>query len=76
MKRYKNLEGGSGVLAYENGKGFIKVKFVDGRTYTYTFKSAGKAAIAQMQKLAESGKGLSTYISQHVKEKYADREEE
>jgi hypothetical protein len=74
MKRYRNLEGASGVLAYESGINFIKVKFVDGSTYTYTFKSAGKAAIAQMKKLAEAGRGLSTYISRYVKEKYAAKE--
>ncbi|MDB6118889.1 MAG: hypothetical protein JWO08_2670 [Verrucomicrobiaceae bacterium] len=67
MTRYQNNSGRSGVLAYESGKDFIKVKFHDG-TYLYTHSSAGRAHIKAMKALASAGRGLSTYISQHVKD--------
>ena len=69
MKKYLNLTGNSGVTAYQSGRGFIKVIF--GETeYRYTLASAGKEAINTMKKLAAAGRGLSTYISRHVKERY------
>ena len=70
MKKYKNLSGKSGVTAYEAGADFIKVKFTDGSVYLYTYSSAGKEIIEKMKKLAVEGKGLSTYISQKVKDKF------
>ena len=70
MKKYKNLSGKSGVVAYEPGTAFIKVKFIDGSVYTYTYKSAGQEITEKMKQLAKAGKGLSTYISQTVKDKF------
>ena len=70
MTRYKNLEGHSGVTAYEAGPESISVQFTDDRVYLYTYKSAGKRIIEKMKGLAEAGKGLSTYISQKVRDKY------
>lgn len=73
MNEYRNLSGDSGVTAYAFGPGYIRVRFIDGEIYEYTHKSAGKKAIEDMQRLAVAGKGLSTYISQHVREKYESR---
>lgn len=70
MKKYKNLSGKSGVLAYEPGTDYIKIKFTDGSVYLYTYKSAGKNLIEKMKQLAIEGKGLSTYISRVVKDKF------
>jgi hypothetical protein len=70
VKRYQNKSGNSGVIAYETGKTFIRIQFVEGARYTYSYKSAGKEHIEQMKQLAEEGKGLSGYISQHVKDAY------
>lgn len=70
MIRYKNLEGHSGVTAYESGADNITIEFGHEAIYLYTYQSAGKEVIEQMKKLAEKGKGLSTYISQKVKDKY------
>ncbi len=64
MKRYDNLSGDSGVMAYEIRRGAIMVEFVNGSAYLYTDASAGAAPIIEMQRLAEAGRGLSTYISQ------------
>jgi hypothetical protein len=71
MKRYLNLSGDSGVVAYELSPDAIKVKFRGSeRVYVYSRASAGAAHVARMKRLAEVGKGLSTYISQHVHDRY------
>lgn len=66
---YKNIQGDSGVTAYEPGKDHIKVVFND-VVYLYTYKKPGKTHVEKMKKLAKDGAGLSTYISQNVKDKY------
>lgn len=71
MERYKNHSNESGVVAFEIGRGSITVKFINGEKYLYTDKSAGAQNIALMQKLAKDGAGLSTFISQHVHDRYA-----
>ncbi|MBA3707169.1 MAG: hypothetical protein H0W84_15080 [Bacteroidetes bacterium] len=71
MKRYRKLNKDSGVYAYEIGRDNIKVQFNDGSVYLYTNVNTGKKNIEQMKKLATTGKGLTTYINIHVKEKYA-----
>jgi len=70
MVPYKNSAGNSGVRAYEIGTDRISIRFIDGTTYIYTNKSAGAVAIRHMKELAKSGRGLSTYISTVVREKY------
>jgi hypothetical protein len=71
VERYKNLNGDSGVLAYELSSGSIVVQFNDGWKYEYTAQSAGAAAIATMHRLAMAGRGLSSYISTHVRKAYS-----
>jgi len=63
MKRYGNLSGTSGVVAYEERPGQIVVAFRGGELYRYTDQTAGARAVAEMQRLARAGKGLSTYIA-------------
>ena len=70
MKNYANLSNDSGVLAYEYGKDWIRVLFLGHEPYHYSYRSAGKHHVETMKNLADSGKGLSTYISQHVKDQY------
>ena len=70
MQRYKSSVN-SGVLAYEIGDDRIKVKFLDGTIYLYTYQSAGAENIEQMKALAQIGKGLTTFINQFVREQYA-----
>ncbi|WP_240006928.1 hypothetical protein [Pseudaquidulcibacter saccharophilus] len=75
MQIYKNLSGNAGVHSYDYGDDFIKVKF--NRTdavYVYTYESAGQEKIEKMKELADAGKGLTGYISQHIKNKYAYKE--
>lgn len=67
MKTYKNLSGDSGVVAYEIGKTFIKIKFEgESGIYTYDYKRPGKQAVEHMKTLAAKGEGLSAFISQEV----------
>lgn len=70
MVPYANKQGDSGVTAYETAPGSILVQFIGGDTYLYTNDSAGAINIKQMKHLAERGSGLSTFISQYVKDAY------
>jgi hypothetical protein len=71
MKPYRNLDGKSGVTAYACGDGFIRIRFVNGDIYEYTDEATGREHIANMQKLAQAGLGLSTYVSRFVHDDYA-----
>lgn len=70
MIRYKNISGKSGVIQYQAGSDYILVKFINDAIYRYTYASAGKQVIEKMKQLAKQGKGLSTYISQFVKDNF------
>ena len=71
MQRYGNHSRDSGVVAYDIDAGQIIVQFRNGDRYLYTEDSAGAANIARMQALAKAGRGLSSFISQHVHDRYA-----
>lgn len=71
MQPYGNRAGDSGVVAYEAGTDFIRVRFTNGDTYLYTYESAGAHNIEQMKELAAAGRGLSTFVSRTVKGMYA-----
>lgn len=71
MEQYKkNNSGPSGVEFYEIGKESIIAQFVDGSKYKYTYSSAGEENVEQMKQLAIAGEGLTTFINEHVKDKY------
>ncbi|MBW8846534.1 MAG: hypothetical protein JF607_16340 [Burkholderiales bacterium] len=71
MQRYGNRSGDSGVVAYELGPRRITVEFVDGSVYLYDASRPGATAVAEMQRLAAAGLGLSGYISRFVRSRYA-----
>ena len=73
MARYKKTSNNSGILSYSLGDDFIKIVFKSGDTYLYTNKSTGKKHISQMKKLAAKGKGLTTYINIHVRDKFEEK---
>ena len=73
MTKYKNLSGESGILAYEIGSDFIRFNLRI-RKSTYTEDSAGIEHIAKMKELAEKGRGLNTYVNQHVRKNYETKE--
>jgi hypothetical protein len=71
VQRYKNLGGHSNVIAYEIEQKSIAVEFGDGSVYLYTIQSTGIANIAEMQRLANVGRGLNSFIGRVVKKGYA-----
>ena len=71
MHRYRNQSGESGVTAYEIDDDAITIQFAGGDRYLYTGRSAGAENIAKMQELAREGRGLSTFVSQHIRQRYA-----
>jgi hypothetical protein len=73
MQRYRDINGDSGISAYESGPGWIKIRFRDDGVYLYDDSSPGAAHVARMQALAQSGNGLNTYINKHVRGNYAAR---
>jgi hypothetical protein len=67
---YRNLSGDSGVVAYEIRPASVIVRFRGGLKYEYTNQSAGASAVTRMKRLAAGGRGLGTFISQVVRDKY------
>ncbi|HJP18734.1 MAG TPA: hypothetical protein QF468_08790 [Nitrospinota bacterium] len=73
MERYKNLNGDSGVSAYEIGDDYIKVEFSDESLYLYNNGSTGSQNIEQMKILALNGSGLNSFINTRVRKNYASK---
>lgn len=73
MLRYGNLSGQSNVTQYELQPDGISVCFGDGSCYLYTNARPGPVHVAQMQRLAQLGRGLNSYISRFVKRAYTRR---
>lgn len=73
MQRYAHSNGESGVVAFATGPRGIAVQFVDGSVYVYDIDQPGRAHVAEMKRLAKAGQGLSTYISQQVRDNYAKK---
>jgi hypothetical protein len=70
FKRYKNLSGDSKVVKYEIAKDGVTIIFANATAYRYTNQSADPANISKMKTLAESGKGLGTFIDANVKDRF------
>jgi len=74
LKRYADIEGNSGVAAYECGPDWIDVVFKNSDSvYRYSYASTGKAHVERMKKLADSGDGLSAYISTNINVRYESK---
>ena len=71
MERYKNSGGDSGISAYEIGSDYIIVKFSSTvRTYRYSYRKAGQNHVENLKRIAQSGRGLNSYINNYVKNLY------
>jgi hypothetical protein len=70
MQKYKDIDGDSGVKAYEYGSDYIVVQFKSGSSYRYTYRSAGSQNVEYMKKLADSGDGLNAFINKNVRNDY------
>ena len=73
VQSYANLGGNSDVLEFENGTGFIVVKFRDSSIYVYTNQSAGATNILTMQGLGDAGVGLNSFIDLTVYRDYESK---
>ena len=73
MEQYNDLNGDSGVVAYQIGSDSITVEFRGGAAYSYNYGSAGRSHIEAMKQLAASGDGLNSYINRNVKKLYAEK---
>jgi hypothetical protein len=62
-----------GVTAYEIGPDSIDVEFTSGWVYHFSYQKPGPLRVERMKQLAESGHGLSTFISKHVKNRFESR---
>ena len=71
MQPYKNLSGASGVVAFEIGDHHIDIEFAGRKRYRYDYAKPGQQEVEIMKSLAKSGKGLATFISQNVGERFA-----
>ncbi|GAB3311727.1 hypothetical protein [Luteimonas notoginsengisoli] len=71
MHRYSDTTGGSGVEAFELCPDAILVRFRDSdRVYRYSHRTAGRARVDEMKRLALAGRGLATFISRHASDLY------
>jgi len=67
MRPYLNLDGEAGVIHFEIGPDFVDVLFRgSSRVYRYSYARAGQIHVQRMKVLAESGRGLTTYINKYV----------
>lgn len=65
MKPYRNLSGDSGVVGYEIGRNYIRIRFSSNDDYTYEAGRVGRKHLAELQRRAAAGRGLATYINAH-----------
>lgn len=71
MIAYRDVDGDSGVLAYDLGANYIDVQFKGTpRIYRYSYQKAGKANVETMKELAQNGNGLNSFINTTVKYLY------
>lgn len=71
LRRYANHSGDSGVEAFALRDDAVLVRFRNNpRVYVYSVASAGAAHVMAMASRAAAGRGLATYISQHVADGY------
>ena len=71
--RYRNHSGHSGVVAYAVMPDAVAVEFLDGRVYLYSHDCPGRRHVSRMKVIAREGRGLSTYISRHIGNRFAAR---
>jgi hypothetical protein len=73
MQQYGEHIKKRGVRAFEIGPDSIDVEFSSGWIYHFSYQKPGPLRVERMKQLAESGHGLSTFISKHVKNRFASR---
>lgn len=67
---YLNKSGNSPITHYQIENERIIVWFKSGKSYSYSYRKAGRHHVEQMKILARSGSGLSAYITKNVRFDY------
>lgn len=70
LNRYKDISGGGGITGYQFVPNGIILQFKHKDLYLYDNSKPGENHVQQMKILAKKGKGLTTYVNQHVRENY------
>ena len=70
MTRYKNLSRDSKVVSFHLAKDAVTIRYADCSVYIYTNQTADPGNISKMKTLALAGKGLGTYISANLKDRF------
>lgn len=70
MIPYANVRGNSPVIGYEIEHYRIIVWFKGGKPYSYSYNRAGVGNVEEMKRLAQSGAGLSAFITRNVRYLY------
>lgn len=73
MRQYGGNNKKRGVRSFEIGPDSIDVEFTSGWIYHFSYQKPGQPRVDKMKELAESGHGLSTFISKHVKNRFESR---
>lgn len=73
LQRYGNRHGGSGVRAWAIDSDTLSVEFVDGPVYDYRRREVGGRCFDAACAAARAGRGLSSCISRHLRDRYAAR---
>ncbi len=73
MKPYRHQAGNTGISGFHVKPDSIAIQFKDGSIYLYDSRRPGKKHVEAMKELARAGKGLTTYVNQHVRERYAKK---
>lgn len=66
MQPYANLSRNSGISAYDTTPDAIVVRYRNGWHYAFTTASTGASNVAEMQRLAAAGAGLSAFIARRA----------
>src|SRR5258708_4443652 len=73
MESYRDHSGSAGIAAYEIREEAIVLRFKEGGTYLYDWHKPGWQHVEAMKLRAKAGRGLTSYVNQHVRENYAER---
>lgn len=68
METYANRSGQSGVRSFDVLPDGIVIEFRSGDRYLYSIPECGGEKVKQLIHFAREGKGLATYINQHIRE--------
>lgn len=63
MKNYRDIDGDSGIAAYDYSETSIRIQFKTGKIYEYPVSNIGAAHFSIMKRLADAGDGLNAYIN-------------